>query len=184
MGRQPPGHTGRSHRPRIPAQSQPPAYPGQPHQSQGRSPVMLGARDVDVLVVGSGAAGLAAALAARDSGAESVMIAEAEPVVGGSSRLSGGLMMGAGTRYQRAAGITDDPASLFHDYMQLNQWKVEPAVVWRLAEQAGPAVEWLGDLGVEYYDQLVFGGDERVPRVHCPVGRGQAVVDVLTRHCR
>ena len=146
--------------------------------------MLHGQRDVDVLVVGSGAAGLAAALAARDSGAESVMIAEAEPVVGGSSRLSGGLMMGAGTRYQRAAGITDDPASLFRDYMQLNQWKVEPAVVWRLAEQAGPTVEWLGDLGVEYYDQLVFGGDERVPRVHCPIGRGQAVVDVLTRHCR
>ena len=45
-------------------------------------------------------------------------------------------------------------------------------------------MEWLGDLGVQFYDQLVFGGDERVPRVHCPIGRGQAVVDVLTSHCR
>ncbi len=68
--------------------------------------------------------------------------------------------------------------------MQLNQWKVESAVVRRLAERSGPTVEWLGDLGVEFYDQLVFGGDERVPRVHCPIGRGQAVVDVLARHCR
>ena len=59
-------------------------------------------RDVDVLVVGSGAAGLAAALAARENGAGSVLVAEAEGVVGGSSRLSGGLTMGAGTRYQRA----------------------------------------------------------------------------------
>ena len=141
-------------------------------------------RDVDVLVVGSGAAGLAAALSAREHGAQSVLIAESEPLVGGSSRLSGGLMMGAGTRYQRALGIADDAESLFHDYMQLNQWKVEPAVVRRLAERAGPTVEWLGDLGVEFYDQLVFGGDERVPRVHCPIGRGQAVVDVLLRHCR
>jgi flavocytochrome c len=145
---------------------------------------MTGQRDVDVLVVGSGAAGLAAALAARENGAGSVVIAESERVVGGSSRLSGGLMMGAGTRYQRAVGIDDDADSLFHDYMQLNQWKVEPAVVRRLAELSGPAVEWLGDLGVEFYDQLVFGGDERVPRVHCPVGRGQAVVDVLARQCR
>jgi fumarate reductase flavoprotein subunit len=68
--------------------------------------------------------------------------------------------------------------------MQLTQWKVEAAVVRRLCERAGPTVEWLGDLGVEYYDQLVYGGDERVPRVHCPIGRGQAVVDVLARHCR
>ena len=111
-----------------------------------------------------------------------MLIAESEGLVGGSSRLSGGLMMGAGTRYQRALGIEDDAGSLFHDYMQLNQWKVESAVVRRLAELAGPAVEWLGDLGVQFYDQLVFGGDERVPRVHCPIGRGQAVVDVLARH--
>ena len=141
-------------------------------------------RDVDVVVVGSGAAGLSAALSAREHGAASVVVAESEGVVGGSSRLSGGLTMGAGTRYQRALGIEDDAESLFHDYMQLNQWKVESAVVRRLAERSGPSVEWLGDLGVEFYDQLVFGGDERVPRVHCPIGRGQAVVDVLHHHCR
>jgi fumarate reductase flavoprotein subunit len=140
--------------------------------------------DVDVLVVGSGAAGLSAALAARQAGAERVLVAEAEGIVGGSSRLSGGLMMGADTRYQRAQGIEDSPAALFHDYMTLNQWKVETAVVERLTQRAGAAVEWLGDLGVEFYDQLVFGGDETVPRVHCPIGRGQAVVDVLYRHCR
>lgn len=140
--------------------------------------------DVDVVVIGSGAAGLAAALSAREHGARDVLVAEAERVVGGSSRLSGGLMMGAGTRYQRAFGIDDDADSLFHDYLQLNQWQVEPAVVRRLAERCGPTVEWVGDLGVSFYDELVFGGDERVPRVHCPIGRGQAVVDVLTRECR
>ena len=134
--------------------------------------------DFDVIVVGSGAAGLAAALAAAQDGA-SVLVAEAEGIIGGSSRLSGGLMMGAGTRYQKALGIEDSPEALFHDYMTLNQWKVETAVVERLTQRAGSAVEWLGDLGVEFYDQMVYGGDETVPRVHCPIGRGQAVVDVL-----
>lgn len=140
--------------------------------------------DLDVLVIGSGAAGLSAALAAHQAGAGRVLVAEGEGIVGGSSRLSGGLMMGAATRYQKAQGIEDSPEGLFHDYMTLNQWKVEPAVVERLTQRAGQAVEWLGDLGVEFYDQLVFGGDETVPRVHCPVGRGQAVVDVLHRNCR
>lgn len=140
--------------------------------------------DFDVLVIGSGVAGLAAALAAHQVGAERILVAESEGIVGGSSRLSGGLMMGAATRYQKAQGIVDSPEALFHDYMTLNQWKVESAVVERLTSQAGEAVEWLGDLGVEFYDQLVFGGDESVPRVHCPIGRGQAVVDVLYRQCR
>ncbi|HEU5265046.1 MAG TPA: FAD-dependent oxidoreductase, partial [Jatrophihabitans sp.] len=141
-------------------------------------------RDFDVVVVGSGAAGLAAALSACENGAGSVLVAEAEGVVGGSSRLSGGLTMGAGTRYQRALGIEDDADALFHDYLQLNQWQVDSAVVRRLADLCGPTVEWLGDLGVEFYPDLVFGGDERVPRVHCPIGRGQGVVDVLARRCR
>ncbi|MGY1810834.1 FAD-dependent oxidoreductase [Blastococcus sp. SYSU D00669] len=140
--------------------------------------------DVDVLVVGSGAAGLAAAVSAREHGAGSVLVAEAEGVVGGSSRLSGGLTMGAGTRYQRALGIDDDADALFHHYLTLNHWDVEAGVVRRLADLAGPAVEWLGDLGVEYADRLVYGGDELVPRVHVPVGRGQAVVDVLHRTAR
>jgi succinate dehydrogenase/fumarate reductase flavoprotein subunit len=141
-------------------------------------------RDVDVIVVGSGVAGLAAALTARERGASSVLVAESEGVVGGSSRLSGGLIMGAGTRYQKALGIDDDPESLFHDYMQLNRWNVDAGVVRRFSELAGPTVEWLGDLGVEFYDTLVFGGEERVPRVHVPIGRGQGVIDVLARHCR
>lgn len=139
--------------------------------------------DFDVIVVGSGAAGLSAALSATEVGA-SVLVVEAEGIIGGSSRLSGGLMMGAGTRYQQALGIEDSPEALFHDYMTLNQWKVESAVVERLTQRAGAAVEWLGDHGVEFYDQMVYGGDETVPRVHCPIGRGQAVVDTLYARCR
>ncbi len=143
----------------------------------------MGEWDFDVIVVGSGAAGLSAALAAAEDGA-SVLVAESEGIIGGSSRLSGGLIMGAGTRYQKALGIEDSPEALFHDYMTLNQWKVESAVVERLTQRAGAAVEWLGDHGVEFYDQMVYGGDETVPRVHCPIGRGQAVVDVLYARCR
>lgn len=140
--------------------------------------------DVDVIVIGSGAAGLCAALTAVDRGATRVLIAEAEGIVGGSSRLSGGLVMGAGTRYQAALGIEDDADSLFHDYLTVNRWNVDAGVVRRLADLAGPTVDWLGDLGVEFAEQLVFGGDERVPRVHVPVGRGAGVVEVLTRHVR
>ena len=63
--------------------------------------------DVDVVVIGSGIAGLAAAHSAWESGLKRVLIAESEGVVGGSSRLSGGIVMGAPTRYQKAAGIQD-----------------------------------------------------------------------------
>jgi flavin-dependent dehydrogenase len=61
--------------------------------------------DVDVLVIGSRAAGLCAAIAARQAGA-SVLIAESEGEVGGSSRLSGGVVMGADTSVQRPGSPT------------------------------------------------------------------------------
>ena len=140
--------------------------------------------DVDLVVIGSGGAGLCAALTAHERGASRILVAESEAVVGGSSRLSGGLVMGAGTRYQRALGIDDDGAALFHDYMSVNRWNVDAAIVRRLCELSGSVVEWLGDLGVEFHDQLVVGGDELIPRVHLPIGSGQAIIDVLHRHCR
>jgi len=76
--------------------------------------------DYDVVVVGSGAAGLCAALSANEKGA-SVLVVESEGVVGGSSRLAGGQIMGAGSRVQRTAGFEDNPDDLFRHYMSLNQ---------------------------------------------------------------
>ena len=140
--------------------------------------------DVDVVVVGSGAAGLCAALAANQAGAERILVAESEGVVGGSSRLSGGLIMGAGTRYQAALGIEDSGAELFHDYLAVNRWNVDPGIVRELCEHSGRVVDWLGDLGVDFHDQLVKASDERTARVHVPKGAGQAVVDALHRQCR
>jgi succinate dehydrogenase/fumarate reductase flavoprotein subunit len=141
-------------------------------------------RDVDVLVIGSGAAGLCAALTAHEKGACAILVAEAEDVVGGSSRLSGGVVMGSGTRLQKAAGIDDHPDDLMHDYMQLNQWDVHHGAVATFTRRCGETVDWLADLGVPFFDRLIFGGDERLPRSHCVDGGGQVVINVLHSRCR
>jgi len=137
--------------------------------------------DVDVLVVGSGAAGLSAALEAAGAGA-TVLVAEATEEVGGSSRLSTAMIMGAGTRFQAAAGVEDSPDQLYAEYLHVNQWRVDPGLVRRLADECGPAVEWLADLGVVFHETLSTAGDEGRPRVHCPVDLGAGVIDVLRRH--
>jgi len=141
-------------------------------------------RDYDVIVVGAGAAGLAAALGASLEGA-SVLVMEADKTVGGSSRLSGGHFYAAGTSLQKAAGIEGDSAdAMYEHYMTLNQWLVEPSVVRRYCDLSAPTFEWLMGLGVEFKPEGVYrSGVSSVPRGHRPEGAGERIVEVLYGHC-
>ncbi|RYF50947.1 MAG: FAD-dependent oxidoreductase, partial [Comamonadaceae bacterium] len=139
--------------------------------------------DVDVIVVGSGMAGLSAALEAAADGA-CVLLVEAETALGGASRHSTGVMMAAGTSLQRANGIEDHPDELYQDYMLGNHWDVTPSVVRRLVDELPETFEWISGLGVTFHDQLIAAGKERAPRGHQVPGQGQEIVDVLLRHVR
>jgi fumarate reductase flavoprotein subunit len=137
--------------------------------------------DVDVLVVGSGAAGLCAALAAVENGAHRVLIAEGSPEVGGSSRLSGGIVMGSRSAIQHANEIYEAEDDLFHDYRSLMRWDVVAGPVQRFARRSGETIDWLAAHGVPFFDRLIFGGEERQPRSHAVDGGGQALIDALHR---
>src|ERR1700692_1218075 len=78
-------------------------------------------READVVVIGSGATGLPAAVVAREAGA-TVIVVEAENHVGGHAITSGGnLPLGGGTSYQKKYGIEDSPDLFFQD---LTDWTV------------------------------------------------------------
>ena len=63
---------------------------------------------VETLIIGAGACGMIAALAAQEVGQE-VLVVEADSLPSGSTALSAGLIPAAGTRFQREAGIYDSP---------------------------------------------------------------------------
>ncbi len=78
-------------------------------------------READVVVIGSGATGMPAAIVAREAGA-SVIVVEAQPRIGGHAITSGGnLPLGGGTSYQKKYGIEDLPDLFFRD---LTDWSV------------------------------------------------------------
>lgn len=100
--------------------------------------------DTDVAIIGAGAAGLIAALAAQEAGAE-VVIVERDAVPSGSTALSAGLIPAAGTRFQREAGIADSPALFASDILDKAHHEPDPAMVARLTTHVGPVLEWLAD---------------------------------------
>lgn len=138
--------------------------------------------DYDVIVIGGGGAGMAAAITAHDAGARVALI-EAGQQLGGSTALSGGVVYGVGTSVQVAAGIYGDTSdAMFEYYMTLNQHKVEPAIVRRLCDLSGPAIEWLIGIGVGFDpNELYASGVESVARGHKATGNGAAITEALDR---
>ncbi|OGA47563.1 MAG: hypothetical protein A3G25_16425 [Betaproteobacteria bacterium RIFCSPLOWO2_12_FULL_63_13] len=118
--------------------------------------------EADVVVVGSGATGLPAAIQAVEDGA-SVIVVEANWDVGGHAIVSGGnVALGGGTSAQKKYGIEDSPDLLYSD---LTDWSVvEPngfpdyryndrEIVRAFADNSAPTYEWLVDHGVVFIDE-------------------------------
>ena len=80
--------------------------------------------EYDLIIIGSGFAGLAAALEARKH-CSSIIVLEKMRVPGGNSIISGGLVAAAGSELQKQAGIEDSPELMMADMlaagMNLNQ---------------------------------------------------------------
>src|SRR5579864_2641849 len=99
---------------------------------------------VPLLVVGAGAAGLCAALAAKEAGAD-VVVVERDAVPTGSTALSAGLIPAAGTRFQRARGIDDSARQFADDIQRKAKGEADPVLAEAVAREAAPLVEWLAD---------------------------------------
>lgn len=117
--------------------------------------------EADVVVIGSGAAGLPAALKARDAGA-SVIIIEANWDTGGHAAVSGGnLHSGAGTAIQQKYGIKDSPNQYYFDHTTNlspeGRWNDREVIRVR-ADDMAPAFQYILDNGVLIYDKKPTGG--------------------------
>jgi fumarate reductase flavoprotein subunit len=131
---------------------------------------------IPVLIAGGGACGAIAALAARDHGAE-VLVLEGDLVPRGTTSLSQGLICAAGTRAQARAGVDDDPDVFLADILAKTRGQTDPLLARTIAERAGECVDWL----IERHD-LPYELDVRFrpayghsrTRVHGWLGHGGA----------
>ncbi|HEY6630652.1 MAG TPA: FAD-dependent oxidoreductase [Rhizobiaceae bacterium] len=100
--------------------------------------------EVPVVVVGAGAAGLTAALAARDEGAD-VLLLERDEHPRGSTSMSQGYACAAGTRLQKEQGVDDDADRYYADIMARTKGTADPVIARTVAENTGTAIDWLID---------------------------------------
>ncbi len=136
-------------------------------------------RDFDVIVIGAGGAGLAAAVAATQAGAH-VLIVDAAPKAGGSTALSGGNILAGGTHVQAQAGVEDSPDAIFQYLSAINRFLVRPGVVRRYCDAAPETLLWLEKLGAEFpIDELRVTGAFGPPRAHRTSGHGAGLIAVL-----
>jgi len=136
---------------------------------------------VQTLIIGAGACGLVAALAAHEAG-QNVLVLERDAAPAGSTALSAGLIPAAGTKVQRAAGIDDDPARFAADIQAKAKGENDPALVDIMAKGAAPAIDWLADrfgLAFSVVDDFDYPGHSRRRMHGLPTRSGRELVDAL-----
>ena len=133
----------------------------------------------DIVVIGSGFAGLAAAIEARKAGA-SVCVLEKMRTIGGNSIINGGIMGVPGTPMQKKQGYKDSPELMAEDMIREGAGLNHPDKVLHLCREALPTWEWtVKELGVDWVQERVSQeGGHTVPR--CAIlktGSGSEIVN-------
>jgi len=134
-----------------------------------------------LLIIGAGAAGLCAALAAKEASVEAVVI-ERDAVPAGSTALSAGLIPAAATRFQRAKGISDSAQTLAADIQRKAHGEADGAVVEAVAENSAPLIEWLSDrydFPFDVVDNFNYPGHAALRMHGLPSRTGLELIDRL-----
>lgn len=114
-------------------------------------------KECDVLVIGSGASGLAAAVQASELGANTICI-ESQSVAGGNMNGVEGCF-GVGSRMQKEEGIDVDPGEVIRLEIEQSQYRCSGPGYVDMVHNSGENIDWLLDNGVTFGQVDVDKGD-------------------------
>ena len=136
--------------------------------------------DVEVVVVGAGAAGLSAALAAQEMNAN-VLVLEKGGITGGSTVRSGGKILAAGTPWQEKQGYTDSAEMMYEYLMSFDRDDImNEELVMTFSKGSAENLQWLEDRGVQVQDVEYIHSALTPWRVHNTMGGGGQITAPLT----
>ena len=138
---------------------------------------------VPVLIIGAGACGCTAALAAHEQGVE-VMILERDEKPRGNTSLSGGQIPAGGTKMQEEAGIKDSAEILYQDILAKANNECDHELARHVANESAKTVDWLVDrhkLPLSCISDFTYPG-HTVPHMHASPSRfGAELLTVFRR---
>ncbi|MGD8294409.1 MAG: flavocytochrome c [Desulfobacterales bacterium] len=139
----------------------------------------------EILIIGSGFAGLAAAIEAKRLGAKDVVIYDKMPYFGGNSAINGGLFAVPGSPLQKKEGIKDSPELMAQDQIKSGRGIADEQLLVHVAKYAGEALQMTLDAGSEYLPYLQQLGGHSVPRTYQTTAAcGGGITQPLTKMAR
>ncbi|HEY1310793.1 MAG TPA: FAD-dependent oxidoreductase [Pseudolabrys sp.] len=139
----------------------------------------------DVIVIGGGGTGLAAAIEAAGAGARTVLI-EKNAALGGSTGWSVGSITVSATPHQRAKGVVDSPQDHWRDMALFNgalDKRDNPALRRVLTEELPETFDWLLSHGLRFYGPMPEPPHTK-PRMHNVLPNSRSFIRNLERAAR
>ncbi len=141
--------------------------------------------ETDIAVVGAGGCGLTASLVAAGLG-KRVLLLERADEVGGSTAMSAGIFVAAGSQLQLANGESGTAEELAADILRLNDGQSDAGVTMALCRASGPLMDWLVAKGVplEHMPVYRYPGMSRSWMLSPPQRHGLVITEALLRQVR
>ena len=141
--------------------------------------------EANLVIIGGGGAGIAAALTAVERGITSVVVLEKRLATGGCSAMAGGFLFAAESPPQKRAGSGFLRGDAFKETMAFHHYdRVNARILRAFINKSGDTIRWLEENGIEYV------WTEGVHKVHQlrdlskPVGEFGAKLKILTEKCK
>jgi urocanate reductase len=137
----------------------------------------------DIIIIGSGNAGLCAAATTAEMG-NKVIVLEKRRAIGGNSIISGGIYNAVDPEKQGRQDIFDSKELHFGQTLRGGDFKAEPELVWTLVDKSPDGFLWLEANGMKFQNHVFALVGSMWPRSHQPLDpAGTGYIKVLRRLC-
>jgi len=141
-----------------------------------------GSLEANLVIVGAGGAGLAAAVAAAERGLGRIYVLEKLGAAGGNTAMSSGLI-GVDSPAQKRAAVEFHNDEIFRIAMEWSHWKLNPRLVRALVNKSGDTIRWLEEKGLHF--NLIPLYPNQHPLVwHVTEARGAGMMRTLLGECK